>query len=233
MDVVLTYVNDVNRPVNATNVGDALGARGVKKGLAQKYLDALAERGKIALKDAGKQKVYYALQDGEVLDADALREMRARTRGVMEEVGGLNENVRGLKSTLRALRSVQSVEEMETARRALEKENAALEERLAPLRLAKKKGEVITESERVKIEDAFLKSMETWLDRRRKFNNLFETVLEGTGLQKKKLWDDLGAESEEDHGIDYAKFRKIYDDIKKQRQADARTKRMKRFHVTA
>jgi 26S proteasome regulatory subunit (ATPase 3-interacting protein) len=233
MDVVLTYVNDVNRPVNATNVGDALGARGVKKGLAQKYLDALAERGKIALRDAGKQKVYYALQDGEVLDADALREMRARTRVVMEEVGGLNENVRGLKSTLRALRSVQSVEEMETARRALEKENAALEERLAPLRLAKKKGEVITESERVKIEDAFLKSMETWLDRRRKFNNLFETVLEGTGLQKKKLWDDLGAESEEDHGIDYAKFRKIYDDIKKQRQADARAKRMKRFHVTA
>lgn len=233
MDVVLTYVNDVNRPVNATNVGDALGARGVKKGLAQKYLDALAERGKIALRDAGKQKVYYALQDGEVLDADALREMRSRTRVVMEEVGGLNENVRGLKSTLRALRSVQSVEEMETARRALEKENAALEERLAPLRLAKKKGEVITESERVKIEDAFLKSMETWLDRRRKFNNLFETVLEGTGLQKKKLWDDLGAESEEDHGIDYAKFRKIYDDIKKQRQADARAKRMKRFHVTA
>ena len=233
MDVVLTYVNDVNRPVNATNVGDALGARGVKKGLAQKYLDALAERGKIALRDAGKQKMYYALQDGEVLDADALREMRARTRVVMEEVGGLNENVRGLKSTLRALRSVQSVEEMETARRALEKENAALEERLAPLRLAKKKGEVITESERVKIEDAFLKSMETWLDRRRKFNNLFETVLEGTGLQKKKLWDDLGAESEEDHGIDYAKFRKIYDDIKKQRQADARAKRMKRFHVTA
>ena len=233
MDVVLTYVNDVNRPVNATNVGDALGARGVKKGLAQKYLDALAERGKIALRDAGKQKVYHALQDGEVLDADALREMRARTRVVMEEVGGLNENVRGLKSTLRALRSVQTVEEMETARRALEKENAALEERLAPLRLAKKKGEVITESERVKIEDAFLKSMETWLDRRRKFNNLFETVLEGTGLQKKKLWDDLGAESEEDHGIDYAKFRKIYDDIKKQRQADARAKRMKRFHVTA
>ncbi len=233
MDVVLTYVNDVNRPVNATNVGDALGARGVKKGLAQKYLDALVERGKIALRDAGKQKVYHALQDGEVLDADALREMRARTRVVMEEVGGLNENVRGLKSTLRALRSVQSVEEMETARRALEKENAALEERLAPLRLAKKKGEVITESERVKIEDAFLKSMETWLDRRRKFNNLFETVLEGTGLQKKKLWDDLGAESEEDHGIDYAKFRKIYDDIKKQRQADARAKRMKRFHVTA
>jgi|TARA_B100001758_G_C18408944_1_gene614208 26S proteasome regulatory subunit (ATPase 3-interacting protein) len=233
MDVVLTYVNDVNRPVNATNVGDALGARGVKKGLAQKYLDALAERGKIALRDAGKQKVYHALQDGEVLDADALREMRARTRVVMEEVGGLNENVRGLKSTLRALRSVQSVEEMETARRALEKENAALEERLAPLRLAKKKGEVITESERVKIEDAFLKSMETWLDRRRKFNNLFETVLEGTGLQKNKLWNDLGAESEEDHGIDYAKFRKIYDDIKKQRQADARAKRMKRFHVTA
>ena len=189
---MLTYVNDVNRPVNATNVGDALGARGVKKGLAQKYLDALAERGKIAFRDAGKQKVYHALQDGEVLDADALREMRSRTRVVMEEVGGLNENVRGLKSTLRALRSVQSVEEMETARRALEKENAALEERLAPLRLAKKKGEVITESERVKIEDAFLKSMETWLDRRRKFNNLFETVLEAPVCRRRNYGTTSG-----------------------------------------
>jgi 26S proteasome regulatory subunit, ATPase 3, interacting protein len=47
---------------------------------------------------------------------------------------------------------------------------------------------VITESERVKIEDAFLKGMEAWLDRRRKFNNLFETVLEGTGEKKQKLW---------------------------------------------
>lgn len=233
MDVVLTYVNDVNRPVNATNVGDALGARGVKKGLAQKYLDALAEKGKIAVRDAGKQKVYHALQDGEVMDADALRETHATTKGVMEEVGRLSEEVRALKSTLRGLKSAQSVEEMEKARRALEDENAALEKRLAPLRLAKENGEMITESERVKIEDAFLKSMESWLDRRRKFNNLFETVLEGTGLPKKKLWEDLGAESEEDHGIDYAKFRKIYDDIKKQRQADARAKRMKRVHVTA
>jgi 26S proteasome regulatory subunit (ATPase 3-interacting protein) len=233
MDVVETYVNDVNRPVNATNVGDALGARGVKKGLAQKYLDALAEKGKIAVREAGKQKVYHALQDGEVMDADALRETRETTKGVMEEVGRLGEEVRALKSTLRGLKSAQSVEEMDKARRALEEENAALEKRLAPLRLAKENGEVITEGERVKIEDAFLKSMESWLDRRRKFNNLFETVLEGTGLPKKKLWEDLGAESEEDHGIDYAKFRKIYDDIKKQRQADARAKRMKRVHVTA
>ena len=48
--------------------GRARRARG-EKGLAQKYLDALAERGKIAFRDAGKQKVYHALQDGEVLDA--------------------------------------------------------------------------------------------------------------------------------------------------------------------
>ena len=42
----------------------------------------------------------------------------------------------------------------------------------------------------MKIEDAFLKGMEAWLDRRRKFNNLFETVLEGTGEKKQKLWGD-------------------------------------------
>jgi 26S proteasome regulatory subunit (ATPase 3-interacting protein) len=70
--------------------------------------------------------------------------------------------------------------------------------------------------------------MEAWLDRRRKFNNLFETVLEGTGEKKQKLWGDIGAETEKDVGIDYDKYRNIYDDLKKQRLADSRAKRMKR-----
>ena len=71
MDNVLQYVNQMNRPLNATNVGDALGSQGVKKGLAQKYLETLAEKGKLCVKEAGKQKVYYPTQEEEALDADA------------------------------------------------------------------------------------------------------------------------------------------------------------------
>jgi 26S proteasome regulatory subunit (ATPase 3-interacting protein) len=228
METVRAYVARMNRPLNATNVGDALGASGVKKGLAQKYLDALVDNGAIRVKDAGKQKVYYATQDDEVLDAEALRAMDAEAVAVSEENARASAEVGRLRSQLRALRNVQSVEAMAAARRDVEDENETLEKKIEPLRRAKANGEVITESERVKIEDAFLKGMEAWLDRRRKFNNLFETVLEGTGEKKQKLWGDIGAETEKDVGIDYDKYRNIYDDLKKQRLADSRAKRMKR-----
>lgn len=228
MDEVLAYVTAMNRPLNATNVGDALGSRGVKKGLAQKYLETLAEKGKIGVKEAGKQKVYFPPQDDEVLSAEELKAMEVEVRTKQEEGRGLSAEVKALRLALRDLENVQTTKELSEAKKALEKENAELEAKLAPLRDDKENGVVISEAERVKIEDAFLKSMEVWLERRRKFNNLFETVLEGTGAAKKKLWDDLGAENEADHSIDYDKYRKAYDDVKKQRIVDARMKRMKR-----
>ena len=89
MDEVLAYVTAMNRPLNATNVGDALGSRGVKKGLAQKYLETLAEKGKIGVKEAGKQKVYFPPQDDEVLSAEELKAdsvTRAQVRQSNEDV---------------------------------------------------------------------------------------------------------------------------------------------------
>ena len=80
-DTVLRHVNAQNRPFNAQNVADALGRHGIKKGLAQKYLDQLAERGEIRVKEAGKQKVYYANQDAEVMSSEetAAAEASAKT----------------------------------------------------------------------------------------------------------------------------------------------------------
>ena len=231
MEVVLEYVNSMNRPLNATNVGDALSTRGVKKGLAQRYLDQLADAGKIAFKEAaGKstQKVYYPLQSEDVMSADELRDLSERTRSVMEEVGAVNAEVQALKSTLQSLRSAESVEAMADSLRALEAENAELEAKLKPLRAAKANGDVITEAERIKIENQFLSAMETWIDRRKKFNNLFDAVLEGTGGVKKKLWEDIGAETEKDVNIDYDKYRKIFDDLKRTRLIEARQKRFKK-----
>jgi 26S proteasome regulatory subunit (ATPase 3-interacting protein) len=228
METVRAYVREMNRPLNATNVGDALGARGVKKGLAQKYLDALADKGAIRVKDGGKQRVYYAAQDDEVMDAEALRTMETRTKAVNADIARASGELGALRAELRAARSVESAETMTAARRDVDAENETLETKLEPLRRAKTNGEVITEGERVKVEDAFLKGMEVWLDRRRKFNNLFETVLDGTGEKKEKLWGDIGAETEKDVGIDYDKYKGIYDDLKKQRFADARAKRMRR-----
>ena len=56
METVRAYVARMNRPLNATNVGDALGASGVKKGLAQKYLDALVDNGSDSSEGCGQAK---------------------------------------------------------------------------------------------------------------------------------------------------------------------------------
>ena len=231
MDAVLEYVTGMNRPLNATNVGDAMGARGVKKGLAQKYLDNLAEGGRLAFKESsGKttQKVYYPIQDGEVMSAEELKTLNDRTKTTMAEAGVVHDAVKALRAQLQSLKEASSVEDMEKELKALEAENEASQSKLGPLRERSENGDVITESDRVKIEDAFLKAMEYWLSRRKAFNNVFEAVLEGTGGVKKKLWEELGCENEEDVGIDYAKYRKIYDDLKRQRLIEMRQKRFKR-----
>jgi len=230
MDSVLEYVSSMNRPLNATNVGDALGSKGIKKGLAQKYLDALCDRGALCGKDnAGKGKVYYPPQEACENDGDAIAEVHAKANAVQVEMREMNTEAEKLRATLRVMQSLQSVGEMTKEKKALDAENEALRARLAPLRDSEAQGDVITEAERVDVEDAFLKSMEVWLERRRKFNLIFESVLEGTGEPKKKLWDSAGFESESDVGIDYDKYRKLMDDVKKQRIIDARMKRMKTF----
>jgi predicted ArsR family transcriptional regulator len=49
-DLVLQHMNAQNRPFNAQNIADALGRHGIKKGPAQKHLDALADKGAINVK---------------------------------------------------------------------------------------------------------------------------------------------------------------------------------------
>ena len=85
-DVVAEYMLAQNRPLNAQNVADALGRHGIKKGLAQKYLDTLSERGTIAVKEAGKSKVYFAPQTASVMTPEEVAEAECAIKRRTEEL---------------------------------------------------------------------------------------------------------------------------------------------------
>ena len=115
-DVVLNYVNQQNRPFNAQNIADALGRHGIKKGLAQKHLDTLLNDGKINCKDAGKQKVYFALQTGEVMTPEQVAEAEATIKVRTQELSQARAENQRRHAKLAALAKQLTVKQMKARR---------------------------------------------------------------------------------------------------------------------
>jgi predicted transcriptional regulator len=111
-DTVLSHVTSQNRPFNAQNVADALGKHGIKKGAAQKYLEQLVDAGKIAVKDAGKQKVFFALQDGDVLSAEETKAMEFEIKEKTSELSEAKQALAQKHAALRQLGKTLTVEQM-------------------------------------------------------------------------------------------------------------------------
>ena len=229
-DTVLQHINAQNRPFNAQNVADALGRHGIKKGLAQKYLDQLAESGKIRVKESGKQRVFYALQDAEVMDAEQTKAMELEIKTKTAALAEAKSELQKKHATLRRLAKQMTVPQMKIKTDALAKQNAALEARLAPLRASK--GEDVSPETLRKTEDAFIARVEQWSGRRRKFTDAFETVLESVGVAKKKMADEIGVEFyPEPVAARLGEFRKMVDAIKRKRAVEARKKKFKLNHA--
>jgi 26S proteasome regulatory subunit (ATPase 3-interacting protein) len=191
-DTVLSHVTSQNRPFNAQNVADALGKHGIKKGAAQKYLEQLVDAGKIAVKDAGKQKVFFALQDGDVLSAETTKAMEFEIKEKTSELSEAKQALAQKHAALRQLGKTLTVEQMRLKTDSLAKQSGALETKLAPLRIGT--GDAVSPETLRKTEDAFIFAVEQWQQRKRKFTDAFETILDSTGATKKKMGEDIGVE---------------------------------------
>lgn len=76
-----------NRPLNTQNVADALQKFNLKKTAVQKALDSLADSGKIAFKEYGKQKIYIARQDQfEIPNSEELSHMKEENGKLQEQI---------------------------------------------------------------------------------------------------------------------------------------------------
>lgn len=87
-----------NRPFNPQNIFDNLHGK-VKKASVQKILDTLSGDGRIASKDFGKAKVYYALQsNAEVPPKAELDEMDSKISELSTESRELDAEIRQLQA---------------------------------------------------------------------------------------------------------------------------------------
>ena len=127
-DTVLQHITAQNRPFNAQNVADALGRHGIKKGLAQKYLDQLAESGKICVKESGKQRVFYALQDAQVMDAEQTKAMEADIDARHERQTRRRQSAhRAREAGNAAFKAGQFAEALKTYEKGLESDKRSIE----------------------------------------------------------------------------------------------------------
>ena len=219
-----------NRPFNATNVADALGKHGIKKGLAQKYLEQLAEQGKINVKDGGKQKVFFALQTDDVMSGDESKAMEAEIKEKSRDLVEAKSQLQQKHVTLRQLSKTLTIAQMKLKTESLAKQNGALELKLEPLRASK--CDEISPATLKKTEDNFVSYVTEWQSRRRKFTDAFETILDSTGATKNKMADDIGLEFDpEDVAARLPELKKTVDDIKKKRAQEAQAKKFKSNHV--
>lgn len=226
-ETVLEYVNAQNRPFNAQNIADALGRHGIKKGMAQKYLDSLASDGKILVKEAGKQKVYFAIQDAEVMTPEEQKEAEATIKARTEELARVKGELERKHAKLRAMAQMLTVKQMKAKTAQLTNDNAALETKLGPLRAAGTAE--VSASQMAKTEKEFVELVEMWSTRKRRFNDAFEIILESGGMTKKKLGDDLGIEWEDEAASEKLKgFKTLVDQIKRKRAIEARQKKYRK-----
>ena len=228
-NLVSEYINAQNRPFNAQNIADALGRHGIKKGMAQKHLDSLTDKGEIAVEQGGKSFVWYKVQDPEgVLPDDVLKEMEADKKVKATRLAELNGEVAKRKARMMQMAKQLTTKQMKVKVEQLTAENASMETRLVPMRAAK--GTSVSASEMKKMEDEFVKHVELWGKRRRDFNDALATILDNLGHSKKKMADELGLEWDTDAApgkLDT--FRKTVDTIKRKRAIEARQKKFKRL----
>ena len=228
-NLVSEYINAQNRPFNAQNIADALGRHGIKKGMAQKHLDSLTDKGEIAVEQGGKSFVWYKVQDPEgVLPDDVLKEMEADKKVKATRLAELNGEVAKRKARMMQMAKQLTTKQMKVKVEQLTAENASMETRLVPMRAAK--GTSVSASEMKKMEDEFVKHVELWGKRRRDFNDALATILDNLGHSKKKMADELGLEWDTDAATGKLDtFRKTVDTIKRNRAIEARQKKFKRL----
>eukprot|EP00054_Salpingoeca_dolichothecata_P003018 m.24874 g.24874 ORF g.24874 m.24874 type:complete len:221 (+) comp13477_c0_seq1:137-799(+) len=197
--IILKYLNEQNRPYNAgdihSNLHNTIGKTAVTKALA-----ALAADGKIIEKINGKAKIYYPDQSQfEKMDPAQLAEIDQEIQGLKDEISQLTRDCSALSSELGGLTSSLTTADAQKELQELEEETANYDARLEPLRNS---SEQVSEADRKQVEAALEKNIKFWRKRKRMGNDILGAILENYPKPKKKLYDDIGIETDEAVGVD-------------------------------
>ncbi|KAJ4755662.1 hypothetical protein LUZ62_090067 [Rhynchospora pubera] len=213
--IVLSFVNEQNRPLNVQNAADALQKFNLKKTAVQKALDALADNGQISFKEYGKQKIYLARQDQfNIPNAQELDEMKKQNAELQEELAAQKKATSEVEAEIRTLQSNLTLEEINSKQAKLKSEVKEMEEKLKKLQ----SGVVLVKPEDKKaIEDSFHEKVNQWRKRKRMFKEIWDAITENSPKDQKEFKEELGLEYDEDVGVILQSYTELLNSNKKRR----------------
>lgn len=192
------YLRAQNRPYSANDIVLNLHKEHGKTAV-QKALDLLVADGKVAEKLNGKQKAYVIHQSS--MPASSEAELAALDRELSEaeaEGRSLSENLKALTAQHRALVAFPPNHEVIDMIAVLEKENEALEARLAKL---SNNQDLMSRKDKRKLEQSHELAVKEWRKRKRICVSITDAILESYPKPKKALFEDVGIETDEDVGV--------------------------------
>ncbi|XP_028768698.1 homologous-pairing protein 2 homolog [Neltuma alba] len=205
--IVLNFVNEQNRPLNAQNVADALQKFNLKKSVVQKALDSLADGGRISFKEYGKQKIYLARQDlFSIPNNEELNKMKEQNADLQKQLEEQKKAISEVEGEIRTLKSNLTLEHIREREAKLRSEVEEMENKLAKLR-----GGVtlVNPEERKAVEDIFLEKLSQWRKRKRIFKDLWDTLTENSPKDPKEFKEELGLEYDEDVGVNLQSYNEL------------------------
>ncbi|KAK4260865.1 hypothetical protein QN277_003929 [Acacia crassicarpa] len=205
--IVLNFVNEQNRPLNAQNVADALQKFNLKKSVVQKALDCLADGGRISFKEYGKQKIYLSRQDQfSIPNHEELNKMKEQNADLQKQLGEQKKAISEVEGEIKTLQSNLTLEQIREREAKLRSEVEEMENKLAKLR-----GGVtlLNPEERKAIQDTFSEKLNQWRKRKRMFKELWDTLTENSPKDPKEFKEELGLEYDEDVGVNLQSYSEL------------------------
>ncbi|KAH9620028.1 hypothetical protein KSS87_023216 [Heliosperma pusillum] len=202
--IVLNFVNQQNKPLNAQNAADALQKFNLKKTGVQKALDSLCDSGKISFKEYGKQKIYIARQDQfEIPNSDELNNMKVENGKLQEQISEQKRANSEIEGEIKALNSNLTLEDMQAKLERLNKEVEEME-----IKLTKMRGGVtlVKPEEKKAIQDQYMSAISHWRKRKRMFRDIWDSITENMPKNLKDFKEELGLEFDEDAGVSLQSF---------------------------
>ncbi|KHN45055.1 homologous-pairing protein 2 homolog [Glycine soja] len=198
--IVLNFVNEQNRPVNAQNVADALQKFNLKKAAIQKALDILADGKRISFKEFGNQKIYLARQDQfQIPNTEELNHMKKQNADLQKQLEDQKKATSEVEAEIKSLQSNLTLEQIFEREVNLRLEVQEMEDKLTKLR-----GGVtlVKPEERKAVENMLSEMIGQWRKRKRMFKDLWDTLTENSPKDPKEFQEELGIEyDEEDVGV--------------------------------
>nr|RLV62964.1 hypothetical protein DV515_00018763 [Chloebia gouldiae] len=207
--VLLRYLREQNRPYSAQDAfGNLQREHGLGKAAVVKALEQLAQQGSVREKVYGKQKIYFADQEQLPAASDAeLRGLDGEIAARSAQLQALQQSCRHMEAArpvigatfpeLKDLNSSMTTHEITREIEALRKDCASYTEKLERIKSATNH---VTPEEKEKVCREQQLYCREWRRRKRMATELLDAILEGYPKSKKQFFEEVGIETDEDHG---------------------------------